>query len=70
MARTSFERCGRKKPDVYLKITADLLPKQATLDVDVSVTRALDAVSAFRLLQPLPRHELEQLRNDVLNTGD
>jgi hypothetical protein len=57
-------------PHVYLKIAADLLPKQATLDVDVSVTRALDAVSAFRLLQSLPRHELEQLRNDAVNTGD
>jgi hypothetical protein len=48
-----------------LKLAVDLLPKEATLDVDISITKAIDAVSAFRLLQSLPRHKLEQLRHDA-----
>jgi hypothetical protein len=66
-----FERHGAEviakvrveKPDVYLRVAADLLPRQSELDVSVDVLhRAQDQLTAFRILRDAPREELELLR--------
>jgi hypothetical protein len=41
-----------EKPDVYLRIAADLLPREATLDIDVSVLHDVsNTLEAFRVLR-------------------
>jgi hypothetical protein len=47
--RAAIERVRTEKPDVYLRVVADLMPRQAQLDVDLDVgVNAGDFVSAFR----------------------
>jgi hypothetical protein len=47
-----IERVRRDTPAIYLKIAADLLPKEATLDVNVDIIhRAQSQLEAFRLLR-------------------
>src|SRR5262249_26576464 len=59
-------------PHVYLKIAADLLPKESKLDVNIDVLhRAQTQLDAFRMLRDAPRAELELLRqSDVAAETD
>lgn len=62
-----IEQVRVDKPDVYLRIAADLLPRQAQLDVDVSVLHQVgDVLEAYRLAADLlgvdPAPRLRQLR--------
>jgi hypothetical protein len=50
-------------PSKFVQCVAHVLPKDYAVTVDVSITRAMDAVSAYRMLQELPRQQLEDLRN-------
>jgi hypothetical protein len=57
-----------EKPEIWLRIAADLLPKQAILDVDVSVMHDVSSVvEAFRVASDLlgtdPRAGLKRLKN-------
>jgi hypothetical protein len=56
-----------EKPDVYLRIAADLLPREATLDIDVNVLHDVtDALQAYRMLAAVvganPQSGLRRLR--------
>jgi hypothetical protein len=47
-------RVREEKPDIYLRIAADLLPREATLDVDVSVIHEVRGVlDAYRKMSEL-----------------
>lgn len=49
-----IERVRQEQPSVYLRVAADLLPKEATLDVDVSVVHEVGGVlNAFRAMSGL-----------------
>jgi hypothetical protein len=49
-----IERVRQEQPSVYLRVAADLLPKEATLDVDVSVVHEVGGVlDAYRALSDL-----------------
>src|SRR4051812_18637573 len=49
-----IRRVREEQPGQYLKIAADLLPKEATLDVDVSMFHDVrSVVEAFRLASEL-----------------
>jgi hypothetical protein len=50
-----------EKPDVYLRIAADLLPRDVNLDIDMTI-RAQTALEAYRVLKELPRAELRELK--------
>jgi hypothetical protein len=56
--------CAREHPEKYVKIVADLMPREAVLDVGISVTAINDAVAAYRLLKALPVSELRKLHAD------
>jgi hypothetical protein len=61
-----IEKVRTEMPHVYLKIAADLLPREATLDVNVDVVhRAQSQLEAFRLLKDASRGEIEVLRSQV-----
>src|SRR5262249_61481435 len=58
-----IEKVRTEMPHVYLKIAADLLPKQSELDINIDVLhRAQTQLDAFRMLRDAPRAELEMLR--------
>jgi hypothetical protein len=62
-----IEQVRLDKPDIWLRLACDLLPKQATLDVDVSVMHDVTTVlEAFRLASDLlgadPASGLKRLR--------
>jgi hypothetical protein len=59
----ALERCAEEDPAQYCRIIASLLPREASLDVDVTVGQAQTALEAYRTLQALPTHELMALRN-------
>ena len=40
------------------------MPREALVDVDITVTKISDALGAYRLLQSLPAAELRQLQRD------
>jgi hypothetical protein len=49
-----IERVRQEQPSVYLRVAADLLPREATLDVDVSVVHEVGGVlNAFRVMSDL-----------------
>ena len=65
-----FERHGAaviaqvriEKPDVYLRVASDLLPRESRLDVDIDVElRADNALQAFRIMKGLSAPERRQL---------
>jgi hypothetical protein len=56
----------RETPAIYLKIAADLLPKESVLDVNVDIAhRAQSQLEAFRLLRDASRSEIDVLRSHV-----
>jgi len=62
-----IEQVRLDKPDVWLRLACDLLPKQATLDVDVSVLHDIsDRLTAFRVMNELlgvnPENGLRRLK--------
>ena len=62
-----IERVRTEKPEVYLKIWADLLPRKTELDVNIDVLHDVsDALTAFRLAADLlgadPKVGLRRLR--------
>jgi hypothetical protein len=67
-----IEKVRTEMPHVYLKIAADLLPKQSELDINIDVLhRATTQLEAFRMLRDAPRNELELLRqSDVTVEAD
>jgi Family of unknown function (DUF5681) len=58
--------CAKDYPDKFVKVIADLMPREAMLgvDIDISVSQVNDALSAYRLLKSLPPAELRQLHAD------
>ena len=63
----TIEKVRLEKPDVYLRVAADLLPRHATLDVDVSVLHDVtDRLEAFRTMNELlgvaPENGLRRLK--------
>jgi hypothetical protein len=61
-----IEQVRRETPAIYLKIAADLLPKEATLDLNVDIVhRAQSQLEAFRLLRDAIRIEIEVLKSQV-----
>jgi hypothetical protein len=49
-----IERVRQEQPSVYLRVAADLLPREATLDVDVNVVHEVGGVlNAFRVMSDL-----------------
>jgi hypothetical protein len=51
-----------EKPDVYLRIAVDLLPRESKLDVDIDIElRASEALQAFRVMKSLAEPERHQL---------
>jgi hypothetical protein len=50
-------------PGKFCALAAQLVPRDVKIDHDITITRALDGVAAYRLLQELPRKQLEDLRN-------
>jgi hypothetical protein len=54
--------CATEHPEKYCKIVADLMPREAL--VDINVTRVTDALAAYRLLQALPAAELRRLHQE------
>jgi hypothetical protein len=65
-----IEKVRTESPAIYLKIAADLLPKESVLDIDVDVTlrQAVDVATAFRVLAALPKTELIELRKNAVET--
>jgi|SRR5215510_11503131 len=66
-ART-IEMVRREKPEVYLKIAGDLLPKQAELDVNLDIFHdATSVLEAFRMASGLvgadPDRAVRRLRH-------
>src|SRR4051794_25809140 len=64
-----------EKPEVYLRIAADLLPREATLDVDVSVVHEVGGVlEAYRSMSELlgtdPELAIRRLRSLVPRIED
>jgi hypothetical protein len=59
--KAALERCAEENPDQFCRIVANLLPREASLDIDVTI-RAQNALEAFRMVRSLPRDELLQLR--------
>src|ERR1700756_848966 len=62
-----IEQVRTEKPDVYLRIAADLLPRKAQLDVNVDMFQDVTSVlEAFRMASELigadPRDALDRLR--------
>ena len=62
-----IEQVRLDRPDVWLRLACDLLPKQATIDVDVSVMHDVSSVvEAYRLASELlgtsPNRSLRRLK--------
>jgi hypothetical protein len=59
----ALERCALEEPAQFVRVVASLLPREATLDIDVDVTMraAIDAATAFRTLAALPQDKLLEL---------
>jgi hypothetical protein len=62
-----IEKVRTEKPDVYLRVAVDLLPKSAELDVDVTVLHEIgDTLAAYRRMAEMlgadPKVGLRQLR--------
>ena len=65
--RSVIEEVRTTKPDVYLRIAADRLPRSAELDVEVNVFHQVaDVVEAFRVASDLlgtdPQRGLRRIR--------
>jgi hypothetical protein len=67
---SALARCAAEDPTGYVRVVANLLPKEALLAVsaDVSVKVAQDAASAFALLAKLPKHELLELQANAVDS--
>ncbi|MBR1301244.1 hypothetical protein [Bradyrhizobium sp. AUGA SZCCT0042] len=70
-----IRRVREEQPAQYLKIAADLLPKESTLDVDVSVFHDVrGVVEAYRMASELlgtdPRRGLRRLKEIQNNEND
>jgi hypothetical protein len=59
----ALEATAQLEPAKFVQIVANVLPRDIQVDVDLRVERALDAVSAYRLLKNLPTNELKALRD-------
>jgi hypothetical protein len=64
----ALKATAQADPAKFCQIVANVLPRDFNVTADVTVTRALDAVEAFRMLTSLPRQELEQLKDASLDT--
>jgi hypothetical protein len=65
---TALEQCAIEEPAQFCRVVASLLPKQAELNVDVSVMHDVSSVvEAFRVASDLlgtdPRAGLKRLKN-------
>jgi hypothetical protein len=68
--RAVIAKVRSEKPEVYLRIAADLLPREATLDVDVSVdirAQVVDLLETFRAANGgRPDHRAEAMLRKLL----
>jgi hypothetical protein len=57
--------CARDEPAKYIKVIADLLPREALIDIelDITVKTAQTALQAYRMLKGLPAAELKRLHH-------
>jgi hypothetical protein len=76
----ALERCASESPDVFVRTVAGLMPREATLDVDVSIwTSATNVLEAYRLAAGVlgtdPAVGLKRLRKiapnlDIYDVGE
>jgi hypothetical protein len=61
---SALARCAAEDPTGYVRVVANLLPKEALLavSVDTSLKVAVDAAQAFALLSKLDKPELLELQ--------
>jgi hypothetical protein len=64
-----------EKPDVYLRIAADLLPREAQLDINVDVLHDVgNVLEAFRVMNGVlgtnPEHGMKRLRRIAPALGE
>jgi hypothetical protein len=62
--RRSAARVREGSPGKIVKVIADLMPREALVDIDVTVTRVNDALGAYRLRQSLSVAELRRLHQE------
>jgi hypothetical protein len=60
---TCLRQLAEIDPGKFASLAVQLVPRDVKIDHDITITRALDGVAAYRLLQELPRKQLEDLRN-------
>jgi hypothetical protein len=60
--RVALTACATTDPSAFVKVVAGLLPRETSLDVDISIHRATSALEAFRMLKQLPAGELRELQ--------
>jgi hypothetical protein len=59
--REALLRCAREEPGTFCRLMSQLLPKDVSVDIDVTI-RAQTALEAYRVLKELPRGELRELK--------
>jgi hypothetical protein len=59
---TALERCATEEPARFVQICASLLPKDIDIKHDVTIARAMDAVTAYRVLRDMNDEERKKLR--------
>jgi hypothetical protein len=64
----ALERCAVEEPAKFVQVCASLLPKDIDVRADINVSRAMDAVTAYRILRDMSDEERKRLRE--ANTGD
>jgi hypothetical protein len=57
-------------PGKFAALAIALVPKEAKVEQNITVGRALDALQAFRLLQSLPKAQLIELKNAAADADD
>jgi hypothetical protein len=58
----ALRECAQNEPARFVQICASLLPKDIDIKHDISVSRAMDAVTAYRVLRDMSDEERKKLR--------
>jgi hypothetical protein len=56
---TALKICAATDPVAFVKVIASILPRDVEITADISITKSLSVVEAFRVLAAAPPAELE-----------
>jgi hypothetical protein len=65
--KSALEKTATLDPVAFVKAIGQLLPRETQIDIDLTLTRAIDAAEAFTVLSNLPKQQLLEMRANALD---